>query len=479
MLIFRRFSFFVVFTVFLGVFSQDVFADSQEISKTFVVSAYYSPLPNQEKYVRGNFEAEKRLQGHGIRGADYTKVYVGMMAAPKTYAFGTKIFIPGLGTGTVHDRGGAIRGYDGFDRIDVWMGYGDDGRKRALEWGMRKVDGKIMPKDTPESLNFSVLSREEAMVAGATSLFEKKPSLFLGREGESVSELQTILQTLGFYNEKITGIFDIPTKNAVIAFQLDNDVLSNKTDYGAGVYGPMTQRKLFDLGTTVLALEKTEEEGETKKEEDSNAILAMGAKGNRVKDLQNFLSREGYFEGVATGYFGPRTEKALQEFQKSYDITAESELGKYGMLTQNQVKKLWNTSDTSQDFELGFAIVPSKIGLGDKGKDVKRLQIILRGLGYFDEEPTGTFGYKTQKAILAFQKEKKIISSTTDFGAGYFGPKTHRIFLKSLQEQRKNINTEVNFKTKEISEKKLAEIRKLHNEKKYAYEEMEVSLSAL
>ncbi len=66
-----------------------------------------------------------------------------MIAAPKTYAFGTQIFFEGLGLGTVEDRGGAIvdayvRG-QAYDRIDLWVGHGDAGLRRARAWGRREV----------------------------------------------------------------------------------------------------------------------------------------------------------------------------------------------------------------------------------------------------------------------------------------------------------------------------------------------------
>ncbi len=53
-----------------------------------------------------------------------------MIAAPKTYDFGTQIFFEGLGLGRVEDRGGAIveafvRG-QAHDRIDIWVGSGDE-----------------------------------------------------------------------------------------------------------------------------------------------------------------------------------------------------------------------------------------------------------------------------------------------------------------------------------------------------------------
>ena len=98
--------------------------------KKFIVTAYYSPLPDQSFYLRGSYEADLLLNGNGTHGASGKAVYEGMLAAPKTYSFGTKIYFDGIGVGTVDDRGGAIvssgsRGYDA-DRIDIWMGQGEE-----------------------------------------------------------------------------------------------------------------------------------------------------------------------------------------------------------------------------------------------------------------------------------------------------------------------------------------------------------------
>ena len=53
-------------------------------------------------------------------------------------------------------------------------------------------------------------------------------------------------------------------------------------------------------------------------------ILSLGKKGDRVKNLQNFLKKEGYFSGVSTGYFGPRTANVLLEFQKTHKLVGSS-----------------------------------------------------------------------------------------------------------------------------------------------------------
>lgn len=65
----------------------DVSADGGDEYRTFVVTAYYSPLPDQARYLRGSYEADIRLNGNGTHGASGKPVYVGMLAAPKHYEF--------------------------------------------------------------------------------------------------------------------------------------------------------------------------------------------------------------------------------------------------------------------------------------------------------------------------------------------------------------------------------------------------------
>jgi len=55
----------------------------------------------------------------------------GTVAAPSRYSFGTIMIIPGYGTGTVQDRGGAIRNA----HIDLWF----PTTQQALNWGAQHV----------------------------------------------------------------------------------------------------------------------------------------------------------------------------------------------------------------------------------------------------------------------------------------------------------------------------------------------------
>lgn len=60
----------------------------------------------------------------------------GTVAAPESIPFGTKIVVPGYGTGVVRDRGGAI--VDG--KLDVWF----RSHTEARRWGRRIVECEVV-----------------------------------------------------------------------------------------------------------------------------------------------------------------------------------------------------------------------------------------------------------------------------------------------------------------------------------------------
>lgn len=69
--------------------------------------------------------------------ASGTKATAGRtIAAPKNYAFGTKIEIAGMGTYVVEDRGGAITG----NKIDIYF----DSHAEALKFGRRNLQIKVL-----------------------------------------------------------------------------------------------------------------------------------------------------------------------------------------------------------------------------------------------------------------------------------------------------------------------------------------------
>lgn len=204
-------------------------AQSQEIDCN--VSAYYTPATSQE-----DFESAVQMNGKGTHGADGTAVYEGMLSSPSQYffddvkislPFGSKIYIPGLGVGAVHDRGGSVKG----NKIDVWMGYGEAGKKRAIAWGRKNLKCILLDKNTEETLR---IEGEEK------SLFTV--SLEFGDKGDAVTKMQKFLKEEGFFKEDDFGYFGPKTEKAVFLFQKKYKIVSSENDEGAGMWGPKTRK---------------------------------------------------------------------------------------------------------------------------------------------------------------------------------------------------------------------------------------------
>lgn len=336
--------------------------------KTFIISAYYSPLPGQIKYVTGSLDGDIRLNGSGVNSADGTPVYPGMIAAPKTYQFGTKMNIPGIGTVAVHDRGGAIvtsgeRG-NSYDRLDVWMGYGDPGLTRALNWGKRTVDVTIYGMDSSiaENIYLEGYSESERNYIANTLTESNQPtnyttptssavsiapasiaissSLTIGSEGEEVKRLQEWLKELNYYNGEVNGVYDMPTVSAVYDFQVSENIVGSQYDYGAGYFGPKTSK--------ILALKITTNEAHAQVDTFEpvnvfNRDLKFGDSGDDVRQLQEELKNINLFGIETSGYYGELTEHAVFKFQQINKLAGTKDslgAGIFGPMTRTAFNQL-------------------------------------------------------------------------------------------------------------------------------------------
>jgi 3D (Asp-Asp-Asp) domain-containing protein len=269
--------------LFLGLYLSITGISFAEYKQVFRISAYYSPLPCQERYATGAYESDIRLNGRGTNGADGTPVYIGMIAAPKSFAFGTKINIPGYGIGAVHDRGGAIVNGNPdlgtYDRLDIWMGYGDEGLKRALNFGKRnlevtvygvdssiketfhvngfnideknpKCDGEIIPQNINSATVISSKPKTAPVVENTYGVVKDTlfyQGLMKGDNNSEVKRLQNELNNLNFLRTNASGLYDEATFNAVFKFQQSQGIVLSLSDIGAGYFGPTTRARLNEI----------------------------------------------------------------------------------------------------------------------------------------------------------------------------------------------------------------------------------------
>jgi 3D (Asp-Asp-Asp) domain-containing protein/lysozyme family protein len=309
------------------------------IQRTFIVTAYYSPVRWQQNYYRGSYEADIRLNGNGTHGASGTPVFTGMIAAPKTYAFGTQIFFEGLGLGTVEDRGWAIvealvRG-QAYDRIDLWMGYGDAGLRRTIVWGRREVRGTIVT-DTKKRAPIDLAGIDN----GSIDLDQFSPTTSPGSIGGLSADVVSAFADLGYH------IIGSDVASMLIQFQLDQHIISSKDETGAGNYGPRTKAALLTLYTTYeternlelqaieTAKQKLLTEHDTWQAQYTKAQEQVQAWGqprlwstdNGIRSFQEWLRDGQYYRWSITGQMTPQTLAALRKYQKSKNIKATGKL---------------------------------------------------------------------------------------------------------------------------------------------------------
>ena len=65
--------------------------------------------------------------------------------------------------------------------------------------------------------------------------------IFLAHSGEDVTNLQKVLNSLGFYQVDFTDEFDKNTTNALIQYQLSKQLIWHESNYGAGYLGQQTR----------------------------------------------------------------------------------------------------------------------------------------------------------------------------------------------------------------------------------------------
>lgn len=206
----------------------------------FYVTAYYSPLPGQKRYTTGSYWWDVKLNGEGKYTASGKWVFAWLLAAPRNYDFWTKIELEWIWVWAVEDRGWAIvnaweRGHD-YDRIDIWMWYGDAWLNRALKWGKRKVKWKIVSDDRVVSVAFN-----QSPIENYWNLYVTPETTWV-----DVEKLQKLFTELDLYSGKIDGKY-ISIEDDLIDFQLQHKIITSRSDQQAWYFGKRTIAALESL----------------------------------------------------------------------------------------------------------------------------------------------------------------------------------------------------------------------------------------
>jgi len=481
--------------IIVGFIPQNVEAMSD--TGYFVVTAYYSPLPNQKHYLTGNYESEIRLNWSGIRWASWKWVFSGMLAWPKTYAFWTKVYLEWLGIWEISDRWGAIvtawnRGYS-HDRLDVWVGYGDEWLQRALYWGKRTVKWNIIDSNSIVTLDYTKLLSPN----WATSWLKPKEdvftySLWVDSDSNRVKKLQQFLKDLWLYTWEINWVYNDEIISIVYNFQIDNEILSSKNDAWAGYWGNITRDKFkkaylnweFDdikiqkievkqeVKAEVKPIEVKQEikqtpviiNTEVKKENDKLEIFNLPLSWlENTKKLQSILKELSIYNGELTWnynditdsiynfqltewivknvwdawawFYGPKTREALKNKYLNY----KKQLEEAEKVKQEEEKRRKELEDKYREIEkIALQKVETKtkniywVKFWDISPNVRNLQVSLKELGYFNDNDTAIFWEKTKEAVIKFQLSNNLIENENSIYAWILWERTLNLIKTQL-----------------------------------------------
>lgn len=416
------------------------FASGQVFEQDFVLTAYYSPEPDQCCYVKGSHVEDVILNGNGTHGADGTPVYPGMLAAPGSYPFGTRIVLPGLGTFTVHDRGGAIRELDNSHRLDVWAGVGEEGLARALQFGVKKIHGTVYPPTAArpaENVDLAKLpaplERLRQYQVASSGVFGLKAAM--GQTSLSITLIQDALRDAGYFKEASTGLYGQATAAAVAQFQRDFRI--NEPE---GVYTERTSAVLEARRRRLGATPPVPE------------VLTPDSSAKDITKTQRALRFIGYYRGRTDGKYSQALKGAIIQLQKNAGLIADENspgAGRIGPQTRAAVLRVWNRTHANalanrlvayrrvqtimRERGLGKFGFASK---GDQGGTVLGVQKALVSLGLLpNDKATGMYGDMTTQAVLTFQQSRGLVKTAADQGAGTVGPATIMHLQKAEAER--------------------------------------------
>ncbi|GAB2593272.1 hypothetical protein GCM10009593_37360 [Microlunatus antarcticus] len=133
-------------------------------------------------------------------------------------------------------------------------------------------------------------------------------------------------------------------------------------------------------------------------------VLAKGAKGEKVRELQVRLRDLDWYAGSITGSYASSTVKGVKGFQ---DKRGLKETGNVDATTWTQLTKRTKTPTKDERHNVlrpGKAIYQQ----GSNGDKVRELQARLKQIGWFSGSVTGSYGSATASSVRSFQDKRGI-----------------------------------------------------------------------
>lgn len=460
------------------------------------------------------------MNGEGKFTASGQPVRIGVVAAPKENPFNTRVRIKQTlnikGTsvnfdfnGTVLDRGGAIHSANNLPRLDIYMGSGQAGLCRAINFGVQTVyvdfDNNASPSDTNNFDNIpsdcsNPHNETVPLASGATTKAFDPFTMPIGTGSPTanIKIVQNLLSRLNAYSGPIDGKYNDALIEAIFNFQRANGIVQNRSDEGAGTYGPKTRAMLKALLSGQLNKENNTNTVNASASDTSSASTSSSTNTTTqtstttsttedTRALQLKLQELGYFKFEPDGIYNKRLVDAIYAFQLEKKIVSGTDdpgAGYFGSVTQSALEESYQTfaakkdqivaletkideakqardealEKKKQEYIAMLKKIPT-VKTGQVHAEIRTLQKILKQVGYFNQKDTAIFGPVTKAALAKYQLDLKLIDSLSSPSAGVLGDKTREAIAADLYARWLKTDTTSNAQIDKL-QKELDELKK-------------------
>ncbi|WP_280771887.1 peptidoglycan-binding protein [Salipaludibacillus daqingensis] len=209
-----------------------------------------------------------------------------------------------------------------------------------------------------------------------------------------------------------------------------------KTIQSSTINFQKSELKISKIDLTLIKTASTKQELETNEPVwPKDMVLSIGDEGKKVKEVQSVLHDGGYYLSTIDGVFGPKTKKAIYDYQKKHGLQIDGIVGKETISTligtKTKAKNDLHVMLTSQHvlppvFQTGTHLsndltspfmkdqsdskeeAVNYLQYGDQNEEVSLLQQKLKKAGYYDGSTDGIYGSYTQQAVRTLQKHHSL-----------------------------------------------------------------------
>ncbi len=246
-----------------------------------------------------------------------------------------------------------------------------------------------------------------------------------GAKGADAKMVQNRLKALGYFTNRVDGLFGDRSVKALKAFQENNGLTPD------GIAGPDTYDVLFSANalkanqkptpTPVPTEVPTPTPEPTPLTAENALVIKLGVTGEEVRSLQQRLTALGYYQATADGTCKADDVAAIRAFQKKNGLRVDGAAG-----YETQVR-LYSSSAVMYSGAVAGGTVDdfSTLKLGMTGEAVRALQERLIELKYLFGKADGVYGTDTANAVIAFQRANNLsrdgIAGSTTLAKLYAG----------------------------------------------------------